>query len=87
MSWLDEAKKRAESLKLAHYFPQGGVDRDAAITEVIIRHDAPRAYALLERAEEALQSYVEMALPGTRPLPHEAAVGILRDLEGKKLPA
>ena len=71
--WLDEAKKRQEwSVK---WLASGSADE-------VIYHDAPRAYALLERAMVLLRQYNY-----STPLQFiDESNAWLRDLEGKEAP-
>ena len=71
MTWLDEAKRRAEDL-----FPL-----DPNFKQVI-RHDAPRAYALLERARAILKETVKYGAGFGCSCLNCRTVSLLRDLEG-----
>ena len=82
MSWLDEAKKRAEYMHGIEVI--GDLGRKAA---VIINDDAPRAYALLERMRPMIKDYLDMLLDEDVQVNTGAQINartLLRDLEGKE---
>lgn len=83
MTWLEEAKKRAEEAAIIttdNGYAQVSVDQ---LRGKIIIDDAPRAYALLKRAKELIEP---MTGPHVCPdlVDHCAPCSWLRDLEGKE---
>lgn len=80
MTWFDAAKKRQADLMLGRWH---GRFSDAVATK-IATDDAPRAYALLERAEEILVDYGHCTTPEEMYEAHSNAMVLRRDLEGKE---
>ena len=86
MTWLEEAKKRAEDLRAwpldTTILPDGLTP--AALANGIALDDAPRALALLERARASVNRCRILAIDCGDDHAERVAMAWLRDLEGKE---
>ena len=83
MSWLDEAKGRVEEVARGDITWNGSEYRHLHVLRVqISADDAPRAYALLERAKYLAMSIMDGENCSDRAT-LAAAAALNRDLEGK----